>query len=220
MRDETADVVLERMLKTVGTSADNALAKALGVTAQAVSEARRRQKVPPAWSITLAKRYQVSLDWLMLGIDPMRPDRQRPHGEVDLVYIPKVEAVLSAGRGSLETGTEGERKYAFRSDFLRRKGNADRMVLIRVYGDSMEPAIYSGDMVLIDQSQKTLVSGKLYAVGVEDMVFIKLVSAMPGKILLNSLNSAMYPPVEITTRGDLEDAVRIIGRCLWSCREL
>jgi len=220
MKDDAVDEILKRMLKAIGSTADNALAKALGVTAQAVSEARRKQKVPPAWGIALAKQYPVSLDWLLLGAGPMRPDSQDPSPDVDIILIPIVEAVLSAGHGSFETSTGSERKHAFRSDFLRRKGNAARMVLMRVDGDSMAPAIKSGDMVLIDQSQTTLSPGKLYAVGVEDMVFIKIVSAAPGKILLHSLNSEMYPPLEVDARGDLEDTVRIVGRCVWSCREL
>ena len=220
MKDATPDALLERMRKAAGTTTDKALAQALGVTSQAVSEARRKQKVPPVWEIALAAQYQVSLDWLHFGIGQMRLGSQDPHVDVDLVWIPMVEAVLSAGHGSFETGGAHERQYAFRSDFLRRKGNAARMVLMRVDGDSMEPAIKSGDVVLIDQSQTTLTPGKFYAVGVEDMVFIKLVSAIPGKILLHSLNREMYPPLEVDTRGDLEDAVRIVGRCVWSCRGL
>ena len=140
--------------------------------------------------------------------------------DTEIVLLPMVEAVLSAGQGSFETSDHSERKYAFRTDFLRRKGSAAEMVLMRVDGDSMEPRICSGDVVLIDQSQKTLHPGKIYAVGVEDMVFIKIVSAQPGKVILHSLNSEMYPPLEVDTRGDLEDSVRIVGRCVWACREL
>jgi len=136
------------------------------------------------------------------------------------IMIPMVDAVLSAGLGSFEVSDDSERKYAFRSDFLHRKGSPASMVLMRVDGDSMAPRICHGDAVLIDQSQKALRPGQIYAVGVEAMVFIKIVSAQPGKVLLHSLNSGMYPPLEVDTRGDLEDSVRIVGRCVWSCREL
>ena len=67
MKDAKAGEILERMLQAVGSTADNALAKAIGVSAQAVSEARRKQKVPPAWAITLAEEYTVSLDWIWFG---------------------------------------------------------------------------------------------------------------------------------------------------------
>ena len=48
-----------------------------------------------------------------------------------------VKAVLSAGSGSLETNGEYEREYAFRRDFIQRKGSPKNMVLMRVHGDSI-----------------------------------------------------------------------------------
>ena len=70
--------------------------------------------------------------------------------DVDLIMIPMVEARLSAGQGSLQTDGNSERSYAFRSDFLHRKGNPDNMVLMRVSGDSMQPEILNNDVVLLD----------------------------------------------------------------------
>lgn len=135
-----------------------------------------------------------------------------------IIMIPMVEARLSAGHGSFETDGTSERKYSFRSDFLRRKGKLSEMVLMRVEGDSMTPEVRDGDVVLIDQSQTAPKAGNIYAVGVEDMVYLKRVNAAPGKIILSSFNTE-YPPFEIDTRGDLESSVRIIGRVIWSCRE-
>lgn len=136
-----------------------------------------------------------------------------------LTMIPMVEARLAAGTGSFETGGETERRYAFRTDFLSRKGQISQMVLMRVEGDSMEPKIESGDTVLIDQSQTQPRPGGMYAVGVEDMVYIKMVDALPGKIILKSLNPA-YAPLEIDTRGDLADGIRILGKAIWIGREM
>ena len=81
MKGATTDEIFERMLKTIGSVADNALAKALGLSAQAVSEARRKQKIPPAWTITLADKYQVSLDWLFFGHAPVRSEDSGSAGE-------------------------------------------------------------------------------------------------------------------------------------------
>ncbi len=136
-----------------------------------------------------------------------------------IIMIPMVEARLSAGHGSFETDGAAERKYSFRSDFLRRKGKISEMVLMRVAGDSMTPAIEDGDVVLLDQSQTAPKAGDIYAVGVEDMVYLKKINAEPGKIILSSFNKE-YPPLEVDTRGDLVSNVRIIGRVIWLCREL
>jgi len=136
-----------------------------------------------------------------------------------LVMVPMVEARLSAGTGSFETGDSAERRYAFRSDWINLKGQAASMALMRVAGDSMEPQIFNNDMVLIDQSQTKPRAGSLFAVAVEDVVYIKMVDTLPGKIVLKSYNEA-YAPLEIDARGDLADGIRIIGRAVWIGREL
>lgn len=139
--------------------------------------------------------------------------------ECQLAMVPMVEARLSAGTGSFEVGDGADRRYAFRLDFLSRKGQPAKMVLMRVDGDSMEPHIFNNDVVLIDQSQTTPRAGALFAVGVEDVVYIKLLDTLPGKIVLKSYNET-YKDLDIDARGDLADGIRIIGRAVWVGREL
>ena len=57
------------------------------------------------------------------------------------------------------------------------------------------------------------------AVSVEDMIYLKIVNAMPGKLILSSANPA-YAPIEADTRDQLGDLVHIIGRAVWVGREL
>ncbi len=139
--------------------------------------------------------------------------------EARLMMVPMAEARLSAGTGSFEAGGEVLRHYAFRWDFLRRKGNPAQMVLLRVSGDSMQPRIVNNDVVLIDQSQREPVPGRIYAVGVEDMVYLKVLDAMPGKLILTSINPD-FAPIEADTSEQLGGLVRIIGRAVWVGREL
>lgn len=166
----------------------------------------------------ICKKLRISPRWLLLGEGPMNADEAILSSDAEIVFVPLVEAKLSAGHGSFETSGENERRYAFRYDFLFRKGNIKDMVLMRVSGDSMSPAIEDGDVVLIDQSQSQPLPGRIYAVGVEDMVYLKRVDAAPGKLVLYSDNT-FYEPLEIEAQGQCEDNVRIIGRAVWSARE-
>ena len=136
------------------------------------------------------------------------------------VIVPALETLVrvDAGHGSLEVGGDSERSYAFRSDFLHRKGNPRDMVLMRVSGDSMEPEIMDNDIVLIDQGKRDVTPGRLYAIGFDEAIYLKRIDILPGKVILKSTNAA-YPPVEHDTRGDCEDAFRVIGRVLWCGRE-
>lgn len=155
--------------------------------------------------------------------EPTRPlptlvVEDRDKCDVNLILVPMVEARLSAGTGSLETSGEIERTYAFRSDFLRRKGNPDKMVLMRVGGDSMQPEIMDNDVVLLDQGKRDLRPGPIFAVGFEDAIYLKRIDKLPGKIILKSANPA-YPPVELDIGEQEDNSFRVIGQVIWSGRE-
>lgn len=168
--------------------------------------------------LSLKNKLNISLDWLLTGVGTETPFSEEEKKESEVEFIPMVEARLSAGCGSLETSGESERGYAFRKDFLARKGNYKNMVLMRVSGNSMEPEIYNNDVVLIDQSKKDIFPGRIFAVGFEEAIYLKRIDMLPGKIVLKSSNPD-YPPVELDVRGQCEEQFRVIGRVLWSGRE-
>lgn len=235
------DEVMERLAELAGVKNQSALARELHLTPASVSDAKKRGPFPLAWALSLARSLGVSLD-LILGLkDAKKPcddgpssaawgmtepervrhlrlDEQPQQPQVELVYVDKVRARVSAGTGSLEVDPDPVGRYAFRRDWITLKGAPGRMVLMDVVGDSMEPEIKHGDVVLIDQSQTDVIGGAIYAVGVEDTVYVKRVDRLPGKLSLGSINPA-YAPIEINMRGDLAETVRIIGRVIWWCRE-
>ncbi len=241
-QDSTAspryDDVWERIRSSTDIRTQAELADALGIKSPSITGAKQRGSFPLEWAYRLALTHKLSLDYLLRG-DSQFDDRKEnvdddsvkksiaadgtplfvDSDDCRLAMIPMVEARLSAGTGSFEIGAGVERRYAFRMDFLMRKGQISQMVLMRVDGDSMEPHVQNGDVVLIDQSQTTLRAGGLFAVAVEDLVYLKVIDALPGKIILKSYNEA-YAPLEIDARGDLADGIKIVGRAVWMGREL
>ena len=192
------------------------LATRIGVSLTTIQQYENGQMPKGEFAVRLAEELSCSLDWLLAG----KASSSAPEDADDrLVLVPMVEARLSAGGGSFETSAEYVRHYAFRYDFLKRKGTPSKMVLLRVSGDSMQPDILNSDVVLIDQSQNEPKPGHMYAIGVEDMVYLKTVDAVPGKIILSSTNTE-YTPIEIATNDHTDSLVRIIGRAIWVGREL
>jgi len=235
-----AEHILARLRQAAQCPSDAALAAFLGITHQALSRARNGGKVPSAWIPQIAEKTGVSTDWLFFGHGSMQPGQAASTGKsrtppspppfwkvseahaiekTEIVLLPLVAARLSAGGGSLENGGELVGHFAFRSDWVHRKGNPEKMALMRVTGDSMEPEIRHGDMVLIDQGKTQIYGHAFYAVGINDEIYIKEIETLPGqRLVLRSLNTR-YSPIEVDLRGDLADSVRIIGRVLWWCRE-
>lgn len=186
--------------------------------------------------VKLAAALNCSSEWLVTGTDALAkaalPDVEASLqaniyngkgtltcADCEVTMIPMVEARLSAGSGSWETSADADRHYAFRTDFLRRKGNTTAMVLMRVAGDSMDPEVKDNDVVLIDTSNTTPYPGRLYAVAIQELVYLKMVNATPDKLVLTSANPA-YGPMEIDARGDLHNGIKIIGKAVWVGREL
>ncbi|GAB6124295.1 XRE family transcriptional regulator [Humidesulfovibrio idahonensis] len=222
----------ERIVLIRGKQARESFAAELGVHPQTLARYEKGERLPDsAFLEILSKRYSVDPTWLLTGEGPsyMKPTAEASKAleglefidcaDCQLTMVPMVDARLSAGTGSFEVGTGVERRYAFRSDWINAKGQPSKMVLMRVAGDSMEPQIFNDDVVLVDQSQTTPRAGGLFAVAVEDLVYLKVVDAVPGKFILKSYNEA-YAPLEIDARGDLADGIRIIGRAVWIGREL
>lgn len=238
-KDATAEFhdVFGRLKEATSSATDTDLANCLGIQQGSVSVAKKRLQIPPAWITKISKDFGASADWILYGIGSMhRGNAQTTPGEVQtahaspifisaeeapehgLTMIPKVKARLTAGTGSLETSGEVEGYYAFRTKFLKRKGHPNKMVLMDVVGDSMEPDIWNGDTVLIDESQREIIAGGMFAVGIEQEVFLKYLLRVPGKLVLQSRNER-YAPIEVDMNGDLAGTVRVIGRVVWSCRE-
>ena len=124
---------------------------------------------------------------------------------------------MSAGGGSFEVGSEIEGYYAFRKEWLTTKGNINKMVLMDIFGNSMEPEIKDGDTVLIDESQKDILAGAVYAVGIDDTIMVKRLEKHPNKLVLHSDNKD-YSPIYL--QGNEINSVRIIGKIIWICREV
>lgn len=138
----------------------------------------------------------------------------------DFHPVPKVLARPSGGGGSLETQGDFDNSYAFRLDWLMKKGNPKTMKLMAVTGESMAPRIEDGDHVLVDESQTVLYDGRIYVVRIDREIVIKRIAKVPGKILLVSDNPNAEPRrIEI----DLSDeslSWEPVGRVLYVSKDL
>ncbi len=205
-----------RVSESIGIRTMTDMAHVLGVNRSAVTQARKKDSVPATWLLTLYKSHGLNPEWLESGKAPRRL-KPSESDRSDYHHVPKVQARLCAGGGSFEVDSNISGYYAFKKDWLRSRGSADRMVLMDVFGNSMTPEIKDGDAVLIDQSQSDIIAGAIYAVGIDETIMVKRLEKHPGKLVLLSDNRE-YAPIFLS-EGEIE-SVRIIGKVLWICREL
>jgi phage repressor protein C with HTH and peptisase S24 domain len=206
---------LKRVNEATGIASQTELASALNINRSAITQARKKDAIPDNWILKLYRTFGLNPDWVETGSGPtfLKPSASR-----DSIFknIPKVKARLSAGGGSFEVGSEIEGYYAFRKEWLTTKGNINQIVLMDIFGNSMEPELKDGDTVLIDESQKDILAGAVYAVGIDDTIMVKRLEKHPNKLVLHSDNKD-YSPIYL--QGDEINSVRIIGKIIWICRE-
>ncbi|WP_234026336.1 S24 family peptidase [Qipengyuania thermophila] len=124
--------------------------------------------------------------------------------------IPRLDLGASAGGGAVAMEETPYDALRFSRRWLRTQGlTADRLSVIRVAGDSMEPVLRDGDEILVDRSAHRFRDG-LHVVRLGDALLVKRVASQGfGRVMLISENKA-YPPVEVAT-----EELEIIGRVVW-----
>ena len=209
------DSFLKRVFEATGITSQTELASTLNINRSAITQARKKDSIPDKWILQLYRSFGLNPDWIETGNGQVFDKKN----DSDSAYqnIPKVKARLCAGGGSFEVGSEIEGYYAFRKDWLAHKGAINQMVLMDIFGNSMEPEIKDGDTILIDESQRDILAGAIYAVGVDDTIMVKRVEKHPNKLVLLSDNKD-YAPIYL--QGSEINSARIIGKVIWVSREL
>ena len=203
-----------RVSEATGIRSQTELASVLEINRSAVTQAKKKGTVPAKWILRLSRKFRLNPDWLESGSG--EPAEKIICHDSEFEKIPKVNARLCAGSGSFEVGSDIQGFYAFRKDWLSQKGQSQAMLLMDIFGNSMEPELKDGDTVLVDESQKAVIAGAIYAVGIEDTVMVKRLEKHPNNLVLQSDNKDYAP---IFLRGDEMDMARIIGKVVWVGRE-
>lgn len=206
--------IIRRLKDHFGFSTDSQVAQWMGVSSQNLYSIKIRGSFPMSRLTDISDRLtDCTLEGLM-GLESLESSME------DFCSIPLVAARLSAGTGSLETSKLEISRFAFRRDWIQSKGNPNKMVLMRITGDSMEPMIRHNDLVLIDQGNTDIIPLGVYAVAFDDSIYIKQLRPQPRKSLeLHSVNPE-YAPIMVDLGEESPDYFRVIGRAVWYCHEL
>lgn len=168
-----------------------------------------------------SERLGVSASWLLTGHGPAVLPEKHPYEvstQSDYTPIPRHTVEASASHGASvgdETATEF---IALHKDWLSARNlSADRLAVLSIKGDSMEPDLKDGDLILIDRAQaepRAMDEGHIYVVRFDDDLFVKRVQHLPGNRLMLLSSNPVYHHVTVEP-PDL-DGVRIIGRVVYS----
>lgn len=137
----------------------------------------------------------------------------------DFALVPVLDVQASAGHGSnveleLKTG-----QLAFRKKWLREKSlNIEHLAIITAKGDSMEPTIRDGCILLIDRHIDTIIDDAIYIIQTDHHLIVKRVQQdLDGSLHIISDNK-IYKEQLIPKEQAKE--VKIAGRVIWFGHEI
>lgn len=172
----------------------------------------------------IAEACGVDLTWLITGNGEMR--REAPGLREDQAVYRVDDAGLSGlvAVRRLDGYILTEHEYlaemlVFPANLLLRMGlSATTARLLTVRGDSMSPTLQHGDLVLIDTAVKSVLDAGIFAVSVDDRVFVKRIQPRYDGSLQVVSDNPVYPPDQISATN--AEALKIVGQVRWLGRSI
>lgn len=193
------------------------LAKACQWSSQGrVSNYERGLREPKSGDIALlAKALGVTESYLWTGDDDFVP---RPPSEEDYALIEQLTVNGDCGNGYHNDHVEVRGGLVFKRDWIKRMGSKpENLKVIYAKGDSMEPYIVDGDVVLLDLSKTELASGKVYLIRRPDgeISIKRMTQRLTGTWVISSdnPNKVAFPDEEMSVTSAAQ--IPIIAQVIW-----
>lgn len=213
-------------------SADR-LARAAGISPSAFRKWLRGEAEPSRERlIAFADTAGVPIAWLVRG-EGVQPSLHRAPSratgdeagaaESDLlrgyVALPRRPAAAAAGAG--KPADEHVVEFlAFRHDWLRTNFDMQPqdVLLITAIGDSMEPGIGEGDLLLVDTRQTAFTEFGIYVFEARGERLVKRVQRKFDGTLFIISDNAIYQPEIISAK--LAEEISVVGKVVWRAGRL
>ena len=130
----------------------------------------------------------------------------------DYVSIPLTNSSIAAGQPIIQENNIED--YVLLH--IRAAGKKKNMVASRVEGDSMEPMLHSGDIVVIDRDDKKIIKKGIFAIFYDEGLTAKYVESQENLLILRPIN----PNSQLQIINLNENPDPIVGRVIGAWKEL
>lgn len=236
--------VIVRAILREGGMTQGQLAGAIGVDETRIKSLvnGRVKKLHPDEMIALVKNLRVRMAFLETGegdvfeLETRAPQIAVPPAEVPASYtrphkatrldleafvtVPRYDVSACAGHGAVIHSEQIVDYLAFRSDWVHNAlgVSSKDLALISVKGDSMEPTLSNGDLILLDMHQGKIEDNAIYALQHNATLVVKRVQRrLDGSVVVKSDN----PRYEAEALGaDAAALLKVVGRVVWAGRRM
>ncbi|MEM6901328.1 MAG: LexA family transcriptional regulator [Pseudomonadota bacterium] len=154
--------------------------------------------------------------YLGVNIMEMVGERAPVASEHEYVSIPRYGAELSAGGGAINTTEPVLDFIPFTADFLAdrlRRDDVEGLVMVKAAGESMEPTITDGDLVMVDTADQKHRAG-IFAFLLSGESYVKRLEWIDQGVTIISDHPA-YPARALSEDEAFVGDFELIGRVRW-----
>lgn len=219
--------------KAIGMTQEQLASLAGAKSKSGLQDNEAGKNMPGGQMIGALVRAGVNANWLLTGEGEMLlanvpyathettvlPAEGARVGYVALPLYNNIHA--AAGHGAVVDQERPDDALMFQESWIRFELGArpDDLCLIRVSGDSMEPTLRAGDVILVNRQACKPDREGIYILRIGDMLLVKRLQAIPGgKVKVTSDNQAF--DAWTISLDDAGGDVIIVGRVVWSGRRL
>ena len=177
------------------------LSRTLGLASSVIYAWKQRDSIPRAdIAVKVAEKLNTSVEYLLTGnTSEIKSPKKK-------FLIPILNQELSAGHGELLPENDVVEGLLSLPLWLR-KAYGNNLGALHVHGDSMQPTLNDGDMVVCDSLGWDKSDG-LFAIRLNGNGYVKRLQVVNGKILVKSDNSNY----DTITEPLDSDAISVIGK--------
>lgn len=138
----------------------------------------------------------------------------------NFVFVPKYDVCASAGHGAFVHSDQIVDHLAFKKEWVKSElGCSEKnLALISVKGDSMEPTLSNGDLILVNLKKQQITNNAVYVLQLDGELLVKRIQRLlSGNLIIKSDNTA-YDTEEIT--HDQAISLNVFGMVVWYGRKM
>jgi len=185
--------------KSLNIKTDEELAKKIGTNRRNIANWVKRDTIPDKWRMILSSMVSPNAKLIL------------NNHTVELNYFPNVYASAGYGNNVEEINSQTITVTKLFMDSLAIK-RIDKLDVIRIHGDSMEPDFSNGEYVIVDRvtSIDEIPNNSTIIANISGELYIKKLQKVPfeSTIILNPTNNN-YPP--ITLQDQNQNNLSIVG---------
>ena len=206
MLDASGEQLYKKIMLVMGVETDKELAQKLGISEQAVNNAKRNGKIPDRWLMYVVCHSGLALPLLLTLNDLEMGKALTEQNRYSFKLVPIIKSLQHLRD---ENYVQHVTSYLALQKYELHKASAEEDELVALVMDdhALEPTIKRGDTVIISLTQRQFTQGGIFVVNIDNIQILCRLNKLPGRFRL------AFDNIQIKD-FELEE-IDIRGRVLW-----